>query len=364
MTKPLYSLTDEHRARLPEFAKYGIDLALRCTPQTEEDRARAVSAAEKMYEISKLGKPVVVFSTSPIVGRFAAGFGTWLLHDPSTKPGPDIELDPTAAEAVCLALQVAGLPPREIRVKPLDTSKMGREWVAGVGNMKDAAEFLGVGKHGLSCAAEAWRMQVAGNMWSGWTAFQEFFRLVAKLDIDWSSWIPWKDLSETGGYRYCHNRFVIISDFPEYIGRDAANRAHCGDGPHLKWRDGTSCYSWHGIRVPQWILEHPETITVEKIHGETNAEVRRVMVEKYGMQPYLADMGAKPISEFTDEGGQPVRLYDVQGLRRLRLVNSTPDPDGTRREFFSRVPARFNDARQARDWFCQIESSDTFTVVS
>jgi hypothetical protein len=35
-------------------------------------------------------------------------------------------------------------------------------------------------------------------------------------------------------------------------------------------------------RVPQYVVERPESVTVADIEAEQNAEVRRVMVDRYG----------------------------------------------------------------------------------
>jgi hypothetical protein len=140
------------------------------------------------------------------------------------------------------------------------------------------------------------------------------------------------------------------------------------DGPYIQWADGTRLYSWHGIRVPAWVIEHPERLDRATIDAEGNAEVRRVMVERYGWDRYLAD--ATPIDVWIDEGGEPVTLYDVAGIRRLRLRNSTADPGGARREYLLRVPGRDHPewpgegAWAARNWTCGLPAGVRFGAVS
>ena len=73
---------------------------------------------------------------------------------------------------------------------------------------------------------------------------------------------------------------------PEYIKRDEQNRLHCEDGPAIRWKDGYCNYFWHGVSVPEKLIERPDEITKEDLINETNAEVRRAMMEKLGERFY------------------------------------------------------------------------------
>ena len=82
----------------------------------------------------------------------------------------------------------------------------------------------------------------------------------------------------------------MVCDRPALIQREqmaqrgwGSHRLHCADGPAIAWRDGYALYFWHGVRVPQDVIEQPELITAQRILGETNAEIRRVMLERMGI---------------------------------------------------------------------------------
>ena len=154
--------------------------------------------------------------------------------------------------------------------------------------------------------------------------------------------------------------FRSISDRPEVLLVDDQNRPHCDTGPFCRWRDGTALYAVHGTRVPAWIIEQPGRLTVASIDAETNAEVRRVMVERYGYGRYLVDSGARVTHECVDEVGVPMRLLrrDQKGdepIVCVELLNTTPDPDGTRRLYHVRVPPTVEDCWTARNWICGID---------
>jgi hypothetical protein len=104
------------------------------------------------------------------------------------------------------------------------------------------------------------------------------------------------------------------------------------------------------VRVPGWVVEEPERISVATIDAERNAEVRRVMVDRYGRERWLADSGAQRVHE--DECGV---LYRRDMMRDgpsvfVGVVNSTPEPDGTSRRYYLRVPPGMKTAREAVAW--------------
>jgi hypothetical protein len=174
-----------------------------------------------------------------------------------------------------------------------------------------------------------------GNQWAGWASYLSFFRHVAKLPIDYSKWDPWELAAIHGGPRYMHSDFWIVSDFPTCVHRDQANRPHCTTGPALAWRDGWALYFIHGLRVPERIVMQPETITVQEIDRCDNAEMRRVLVSQYGEGKYLLDAGAQVLD--SDPRFGTLYRRDQRGdepLVMVRVINSTPEPDGSKRIYW------------------------------
>jgi len=139
----------------------------------------------------------------------------------------------------------------------------------------------------------------------------------------------WEDCALHGGFRVLHEEFCMVSDFPLQIHKDEQNRPHNDNGPSHEWRDGWRLYHVHGVKVPGWIIEYPDRISVKSIDDETNAEIRRVMIEKYGQAKYLLNAGAKKINQ--DDYGILYRreLQDDEPIVMVRVLNSTPEPDGS-----------------------------------
>jgi hypothetical protein len=118
---------------------------------------------------------------------------------------------------------------------------------------------------------------------------------------------------------------------------DDRERLHSETGHSIKYPSGWGLWHWHGVPVPQFIVERPETITVQSIQKEVNIEVRRVMIERYGQARYLVDSGAKLIH--SDEMGElyAAHVPGDEPLVMMKVMNSTLEPDGSRKPYFLRV---------------------------
>lgn len=105
----------------------------------------------------------------------------------------------------------------------------------------------------------------------------------------------------------------------------------------ILFEDGFGVWSVHGVRLPKWIIEEPAGITTQAIESERNAEIRRVMIDKYGQAKYLVDSSAVEIHR--DDFGILYRkeIQDDEPLLMVKVVNSTPEPDGSFKDYFIRV---------------------------
>jgi hypothetical protein len=167
-------------------------------------------------------------------------------------------------------------------------------------------------------------------MWGGTQAYISGMRDVIGLRLpQFEPYQAWEDCALLGGFRVMHEEFCIVSDFPCELHVDGQNRPHNDSGPSHRWRDGWALYHVHGVRVPQDVIEHPESITVQRIADESNAEVRRVMIERYGVARYLLDSGAQVIA--SDHYGVLYRrdIPNDESIVMVRVLNTTPEPDGS-----------------------------------
>ncbi|MBX6383497.1 MAG: hypothetical protein IRZ07_11090 [Microbispora sp.] len=165
------------------------------------------------------------------------------------------------------------------------------------------------------------------------------------------------------GWWWPYERVAILTDRPVTLHLDDAGRLHSPFGsaqesPALSYADGFALHAWHGMPVPADFGATMAALTPERIMAEENAELRRVMLEHFGIDRYLAESGARPWH--SDETGVLYRI-DLPGdepVAMVEVVNSTPEPDGTRRTYFLRVPPWVIRARQGVAWTFGVPEED------
>ncbi|MET7871084.1 DUF6745 domain-containing protein [Streptomyces cyaneofuscatus] len=158
------------------------------------------------------------------------------------------------------------------------------------------------------------------------------------------------EVARNAGWWWPYERAVVISERPEVLHRDEAGRLDHGAGPALAYPDGFALYAWRGMPVPAAFLAELASLTPQRIREEENAELRRVMLEYYGYDRYLTESGAEPVHR--DETGilWRIALDGDEDVVMVEVVNSTPEPDGTHRTYWLRVPPATRTAKDGVAW--------------
>ena len=204
---------------------------------------------------------------------------------------------------------------------------------------------------GLQCAQLWYNLYQGGNMWSYWDCYLTAARDILGLRLpSHEAYDAWERCAKNGGFRLVHEKFCMVSDFPERLKVDEQNRPHSADGPSHRWRDGWSLYYWHGVKVTEQIVMRPSTLTAQQIANEPNTEVRRVMVERMTPAKYIKEAGAKLVHQ--DKRGKLWRAErkDDSPLEMIEVIDSTPQPDGIAKTYFLRVKPGCKTATEAVAW--------------
>ncbi|QXE33572.1 hypothetical protein KQY30_03980 [Streptomyces sp. GMY02] len=166
------------------------------------------------------------------------------------------------------------------------------------------------------------------------------------------------EVARHAGWWWPYERAVVICERPAELHRDEAGRLDRGDGPALAYPDGFALYAWRGMPVPAGFLSELASLTPERIRDEANAELRRVMLEYYGYDRYLSESGARPVHR--DETGVlwRIALDGDEDIAMVEVVNSTPEPDGTYRTYWLRVPPTTRTAKQGVAWTFGLEAAE------
>lgn len=262
----------------------------------------------------------------------------WIAYGRSTEPANHTE----AERALCDAFVAAGKPP------PTDFY-----WVDS-----PRAGYIAAGMIGLEGTGdpEVDIKRVKDDMHFPWLyghqdAWYSYHDAFHRLGLEAENKLePMFRLARYSGWCWSYWKVAIFSEKPTKVMVDEQGRLHCDDGPAVEYRDGFRTWCVHGVRLGS--IAKSERImarqfTHEDIDKEQNSEVRRVMIDRYGAARYIQDSGAKLIHE--DERGKLYRK-EIQGdepICMVRVINSTPEPDGTKKEYWLRVNPECSTATEA-----------------
>lgn len=119
---------------------------------------------------------------------------------------------------------------------------------------------------------------------------------------------------------------------------------------------------WRGVRVSERVAFHPEMLTAAEVLAETNAEVRRVMIERMGYMRFAAEANASIINEDRDRGGRR-QLLKIDLREDEPLVGLFCKCPSTAREYFLRVPPGMSTCHQAAAWIAGFDDSSLYQPV-
>ena len=97
---------------------------------------------------------------------------------------------------------------------------------------------------------------------------------------------------------------------------------HNDNGPAIAYSDGFSVWALNGVRVTKEIAETPaEKLNSKLILEEKNAEVRREIVRKIGIEKVCKDLNAKIIDRWEDYELLELDLQDGRKRPYLKMKN-------------------------------------------
>ncbi|MFE0424754.1 DUF6745 domain-containing protein [Streptomyces sp. NPDC058953] len=169
---------------------------------------------------------------------------------------------------------------------------------------------------------------------------------------------PLADIAVAAGWWWPYENAVVICERPVELHRDEAGRLDHGAGPALLFPDGFALHAWRGMPVPAAFLDELTSLDPARIRDEENAELRRVMLEFYGYDRYLAESGAEPVHR--DETGTLWRIPMTgdEDVVMVEVLNSTPEPDGTTKTYWLRVPPGTSTAKAGVAWTFGLEEGE------
>ena len=356
-------ITEAEKSAMDVIAQKWIGIAM---GTGRADLAAVERSITALYAAADLKKPRIVLVPSPYVMALAGGAASWIWHLRKQGKNPAVLAAATnsavndrtrAAETATYAATLVSTDDVTRATDAASESYHAAENAASAA--ADAAidaatddafaflpEELRVGA--LQCA-KRWRSAYqGGNMWAWFAAYAEAARDVLGLTglSCWGKYQSWEDAAKAGGFRWMHEEFCLVSDFPEVLRVDERNLPHCENGPSHRWRDGWEFYSWHGEQVPkEWIVGEGPTIH-DALHHE-NTEKRRAACEIIGWERVLDELNGRTIHDSGDGGIGAVVEVDIPEIGRERFLRVDC---GTGRKFALPIPPDIDTAMAAQSW--------------
>ena len=391
-------LTDAERARFDEWADKWIEIGLRTGPADREAFERAVQDCYRFAGIPWPG--TVIWVPSPLVLALAAPVAALTIQLVSTKSRTASRHRRTSQKVSFSQVTVDGAVRSAVHnaVDGAVGDAVGSAIHNAVGSAVDDAVHGAVGDAVGDAVGNVirnavrdtiqrtWTNYLGGQFWVGsgryWGgAWTSFFREVCHLELLGDLWARGKAYEhalESACWWWPHRDFIMVCERPLIIHRElvdpahprgwGSHRLHCNDGPAIVWPDGWGVWAIHGVRVSQRVVETPATLTPAEILAEPNAEVRRVMLARFGEERFVRESGALPVH---CDGFGDLYQVDVPGdepLVMIRVLNSTPEPDGTAKSYWLRTdpqlrplpPGDWSEDRQRE--FLVRQKPQTFTA--
>lgn len=189
---------------------------------------------------------------------------------------------------------------------------------------------------------------------SGWTAFYEYFKRIGIQYDDPDEFLKWSEFVSCGVYGtvFCEN-IAFVCPRPKVVKRLSDGSLHCPNGPALSW-DGDDYYFLNGVAVDEKIVMTPgEKLEPSLITAEKNAEVRRELVRKIGVERILQKLG----SEVIDKQGDMYELVLLDiGDNRKRPFLKMKNPS-IALTHIEGVPPHIKTVKESLAWRNQTESS-------
>ncbi len=197
--------------------------------------------------------------------------------------------------------------------------------------------------------------QIYGSQDASWLSYYDYFDehfalegteelrgLIALAKVcGW--WAPYDEAA------FFQHRPVSIH-FSETAGNAGIRQLSNTEGPAVEFRGygGANVYAVEGVTVSEKVIRR--AYTSSDIDAEKNVEVRRVMIDLYGPDNYMRDSGAELLAR--DDFGELYnkRVPGDEDILMVKVVNSSPEPDGTYKDYWIRVdPVAYGGVKTPRE---------------
>lgn len=337
-------LTPEQEALIPVYREKWRAIAL----STERiDREKAAEAVKAAYAAIHKQEPEIIFCDSP--------YAAWkFVIQKNLKNRLDIELESQLLFQVGSQInsQVCWELNNEVASKMQLVSSL---WMQAVGQLKERLKSELKSRFQLSNTKKLRDVWVIPELWMCGGSCLDFYFSVLNCACDQKKWSVYQLLLKDCGWILPFEKICIlcVSEAPPKEVRptklsfDNENRLHAEGEPAISFADGYSLYSYHGVTLPEKYGKlHPKEWQAKWLLEETNAELRRVLIQGIGYSRICQDLQAIELDcwqEYT-----LLKIDSNIDIEAIYLLKMTCPSTGFIHAL--RVPPDMNCARDAICW--------------
>jgi hypothetical protein len=164
--------------------------------------------------------------------------------------------------------------------------------------------------------------------------------------------------------------FCYVSDRPTHLHFDEQQKLHAEGEPAVAFADGAAIYCIHGVRLPdEYSGLHPHQWRSEWVLTETNAELRRILIQGIGYERLCQELRTKTIDTWREytllwvEVPTLTYINDRQVREDAMLLLKMTCPS-TNHIHVLRVPPNTGSARGAAKWVNWDIDPEAFAIES
>ena len=159
-----------------------------------------------------------------------------------------------------------------------------------------------------------WQPWYAGQFWLAWQAYEKFFQDICGLKLSLDNQAASYEMTQKNcSYWLLCKDFILIYNRPAHIGRNTLGQLHATDRMAIEYRDGWGLWMLNGIEVSKNLVMTPaHDLDPTLIMTEKNAEIRREIVRKIGIERLLTKLKAKVLDKRGDY--ELLQLPKIEGM--------------------------------------------------
>jgi internalin A len=130
-----------------------------------------------------------------------------------------------------------------------------------------------------------------------------------------------QQLFEDCGWIFPFENICLVCDRPLHLRFDSANELHAEGESAIAFADGYSLYFHHGVKLPeQYGKVHPDLWQAEWLLSESNAEIRRLLIERIGYDRICQQLQAVELDGWQEYTLLKIDKADVEPIYLLKMT--------------------------------------------